>query len=1037
MGLPTFSMQRPVLIMMVFAAATLIGLISLGRLPIELYQGQNQGVVSIIVHARGGLSPSEVEKQITKPIEEAVATVSHMSGLYSSSREAEARVTMQFEPGTDMNFAALEVREKFARVKPLLPKEIEKPVIANYDDTDSAILIFALTSEQMAPEDIREMVDTELKPILSRVNGVASVEVYGGRERKILVEMDRDKMVSYNISVEKVMDILGQANVNLLAGEVDKGTLEFAVRTLGAFTDIAEIGTLGIQASRQGTIIPLSEIATVKDSYMEPNDFARLNLEQNVTVYVKKTSLAKTISVVKATLNVVDQFEASMEGKLDIIIVSDKAQTISKAINGVLSALLEGTVLTILLIWLFLRNLLLALIVLISLPVSIVITFIFMSSFGISINVMTLSGLALAMGNLVDSSVVILENVTVKKKHKLSDFNAIREGAEELWGPLLATLITTVVVFVPILFIDKKIQMTYAGLSFTVVVSLTASFFVAQMLVPMMLSQFARGRMEPTLTEKDPFERALRGMENIYHKLMLGNLKYRYLMVAITTAIFLFAGGKLAKMDIDTPSTLEENEFALVIFPLAGARIEANDECVVKIEDLISKIPDVEMFSSTVRKEDVKIFVRLKPKNKRVYSKDEIMDLLDEKGNEMIKEVHDDYGLIVDQGASSSEGKKIVVNIFGHEGDALQKIAQQYANVMAKVPGIQNIVMTDLRKRPEYALVVDKGRAAYYGLTVNDVADSIHAQVRGMRPTKYHEITKGEEIEVITRLQAIYREKIEDLKSIYIQTDAGVQVPMGEFANFYPTTGPQTIDRKDKYRYVFVKGDAKAAIETLGRNIKEVLDPIPLPDEYYWRFGGDYDELLAGKTQLTFALTITVFLVYMVLACMFQDYVQPLLIMVAVPLSSIGIWTGLKLGDHPLSNQVFIGMILLVGYVVSPAIIMIDQRNALKRESGLARDEVLLRCGLDRFRPILMTTLSSIFGFMPMALSVGQSSDLWAPLAVTVIGGTVSSTFLTLFIMPDLIYISEELGEKTKVGFRGFIGLLSYLKKLRQARSVS
>ena len=1037
MGLPTVAIQRPVLVAMLFVCLTMLGLIALGRLPVELYQGQSSGIVSIVVRARGGLPPEEVEKLITKPTEEAVATVSNLKNLYSHSREAESRVTLEFDPGTDMDFAALEVREKFSKVKPLLPKEIEKPVIANFNDDDSAVLIFALTSQNMTPEDIRQTVDQELKPILSRVNGVASVEVYGGRERKILVELDRDKMVAYNISVEKIMDVLGQANVNLLAGNVDRGTLEFAIRTMGAFMSVDEIGSLGIHATRHGTIIPLSEVATVKDSYMEPNDSARLNLEQNVTVYVKKTSLANTIPVVKNSVTVLDAYEESKEGLLDVIIVSDKAKTIQKAIDAVVSSLMEGMVLTILLIWVFLRNLLLAGIVLISLPASIIITFIFMSSFGISINVMTLSGLALAMGNLVDSSVVILENVTIKKKQGLNDFKAIQAGAEELWGPLLATLITTVVVFVPILFIDKKIQMTYSGLAFTVVISLTASFFVAQMLVPMLLIKLARGRMASKMTEKDPVEAFLRKMEHGYEKLMHQNLKHRYLMIALTTVIFLFAGMKLAKMDIDTPSTLEENEFALVVFPLAGARLEANDEGVLKIEELLSKIPDIEMFSSTVRKEDVKIFVRLKDKKHREYSKDEIMALLDEKGNEMIKEVHDDYSLIVDEGSSSSEGKKLVVNIFGHENDELAKIAQEYSNAMSKVPGLQNIVMTDLRKRPEYALVVDKGRAAYYGLSVQAIADSIHAQVRGMRPTKYREISKGEEIEVITRLQAIYRQKIEDLKYVFIQNRDGVMIPVGELANFYPTTGPQTIDRKDKYRYVFVKGDAKKALETLGKEIREVLNKIPLPDDYYWRFGGAYEELIQGKSELSYALVLTVFLVYMVLACMFQDYVQPLLIMISVPLSSVGIWAGLKIAGQPLSNQVFIGMILLVGYVVSPAIIMIDQMNALKREGGLTRSEVLIRCGVDRFRPILMTSLSSVFGFMPMALSVGQSSDLWVPLAVTVIGGTCSSTLLTLFIMPDLIYITEELGENMHKGAQALAWLVSQFKKLNLFPKIS
>src|SRR3989338_1553050 len=292
MGLPALSVRRPVMTGMIFFAILVLGLVSVFRLQIELYQGENRGIISIIVRVRGGLPPVEVEKLITKPIEESVATVTHMKNLYSHSREAESRVTLEFEAGTEMNYAAFENREKFSRVLPKLPSEIEKPVIANFSEGDSAILVFAVTSETHPPEEGRQLVEKELVQLLTRVDGVASVETYGGRERKILVEVDRDKMFAYNVSIERIMDVLGRSNINLLAGQVDQGRLEFAIRTMGAFTSVEDIGEIGIQATPQGTIIPLKEVATIKDAYMEQEDFARLNLDENVTVYVKKTSVA-------------------------------------------------------------------------------------------------------------------------------------------------------------------------------------------------------------------------------------------------------------------------------------------------------------------------------------------------------------------------------------------------------------------------------------------------------------------------------------------------------------------------------------------------------------------------------------------------------------------------------------------------------------------------------------------------------------------------------------------------------------------------
>ncbi|MBI3316715.1 MAG: efflux RND transporter permease subunit [Candidatus Omnitrophica bacterium] len=1011
MGLPSIAIKRPVLTLMIFGALILLGVISLLRLPVELYQGRNQNIISIIVRARGGLPPVEVEKYITKPIEEAVSTVSHLKNLVSHSREAESRVTMEFEIDTPMRFAALEVREKFARVKPFLPKEIEKPVIANYDDAQSAVLVFALTSETLSPEEIRDLVDTDLKPILTRIDGVASLEVYGGRERKILVEMDRDKMMAYNISIEKVMDILGQSNINLLAGNVGTGKMELAIRTMGAFESVEEIGEIGIQATRQGSIIPLKEIATVKDSYLEPSDYARLNLEQNVTVYVKKESTAKTIPVVRQIRKVLRDFKIVEQKTVDIVIVTDKAEIIARAINDVKGALFIGMLLTVLLIYLFLRQWILALIVLLSIPASVITTFIFMDFLNLSLNVMTLSGLALAIGILVDSAVVILENIFLKKEQGIDDETAIRKGAEEMWAPLLGGLLTTLVVFLPIIFIDKKIQMLYAGFTFTVCISLICSFFVAQMLIPMLMMQWAKGQID--------MEKAA-GSEHFTHRLAEGYgkgmskiLNFRYAVWIGATLLFFFSAWRISKTPIDWPSALEENEFSIIVFPLAGAKLEANDDVVARVEQLLGKIPDVEMFSSAIRKDDVRIFVKLKPKSKRAYSKDEIMKLLDEKGNESIKQVHDQYSLIIDEGTSGSEEKKLVINLFGHENNELEKLAHEVAQRVSKIPGFANPVMTDLRKRPEYSLAVDKNRAALYGLSVRKIADSVHAQVRGMRPTKFHELTKGEEIETITRLQAIYRQKIEDLEQVRVAADTGRQIPLGEIANFYPSQGPQTIDRRDKYRFVFVKGDTKRPLEAVAKDVKEALRDLKMPEEYYWRFGGHYEELRESKSELSLALMLTFFLVYMMMACLFQSYGQPLLIMVSVPMASIGVWFFLAVTRKPLSEHVFIGMILLSGYVVNAAIIMMDRMNHLKSLGQKGR-QILIQAGKDRLRPILMTTLSTCLGFLPMALNIGQSSDLWSPLAITVIGGLVSSTILTLFVLPCFILIAEEIGEKLK-----------------------
>ncbi len=1009
MGLPTVSVKRPVLIWVIFAGLILLGFISLFLLPIELYQGTSNGIISIIIRARGGLPPLEVERMITHPVEEAVATVTYLKDMYSNSREAESRVTLEFEPGTDMKFAGLEVREKFSRVKNLLPSEIEKPVIANFEDSDAAVFIFAVTSPVLNPEEIREVVDHELKPQLDRADGVASVEVYGGRERKILIELDRDKMFAYNISIERVMDIVGSSNVALLAGSFERGEYDFAVRTMGTFASIDEIGGLGIKGTRHGTIVPLKEIATIKDAYLEPEDYARLNLNQNVSVYIKKNSLSNTIQVVDKLHKVLNNF---LKDRKDIhtTTVSDKAKLIKGAIHDVWNSLFLGVVFVGAIVYFALRRLALSFIVLSAIPISVIGTFAFMSGLGLSLNVMTLSGLALAIGIMVDSATVVVENSIQKEEKGLSHKNAVIEGSEEVWLPLLASLLSSLCVFLPILFIDKEIQLIYQGFAFTVSIALSVSLMVAVMFVPMLLSKVKlninkKNGAGDQSQNRDSFSTT----KAIYIKWLTRVLNSRYLFLPVVLALFLFSIWRLSKLPVDLPSQLEENELSIIVFPLAGAKLEANDEVAKRLEALLRQFKEVEMISTTVQKDDLKLFVRLIPRNKRKVSKEALMEHVREKGGELIKQIHDDYSIIVDEGVASEESKKMVVNIFGLENSVLEKLAHEVAQKISSVDGLTNLVMTDLRKRPEYSIVVDKGRAGFYGFTVKDIADSIHAMVRGMRPTKFHEVKKGQEIETITRLQPIYRQKIEDLQDLYfVSRKDGTQVSLKQIAGIYPSRGPQTIDRKDKYRYVFVKGDVHKPLETVAQQVRALLNQIEFPRDYFWRFGGRYEDLMKGKSQLSIGVILSIVLVYMVLACLYQSYTQPIIIMLAIPLGAIGVWSALAFTRKPLSEQVFIGMFILVGYVVNGAIILVDHFNHLKEKIPNLRER-LIQTALDRIRPILVTTGSTVVGFIPMAIDRGQSSELWAPLAITMIGGILSSTFLTLFVIPAVYLIFEDL----------------------------
>jgi len=1006
-GLPTLSVKRPVTVIMITVAAVLLGVISFGRLPVELYQDIGRGIISVILRVRGGQSPEDVERLVTRPVEEALGSVHHLKRLYSNTREGEARVTLEFEPGTDMNFAQLEVREKFSGVQGNLPRELERPIIANYRESDAAVLIYSVSSITLTPEEIRERVEDKLKPLLARVVGVASVDIFGGRERKILVELDRDKMFSQRISIERVMEVLSINNISLLAGDIKQQDTDLLVRTIGEFENVEAIGEIGIASTAEGSIIPLKEIATIKDAYLEPKDYSRLNLDLNVSIQIKKTSTANTIAVTKWVGAVVDEYSEKTTDNLKIIEIANRGTVIARAIDDVRNALFIGALLTTLIIFLFLRRWRLALVVLISIPTSVIITFATMDAMGISINIMTLSGLSLAIGILVDSSIVVLENITKRRDEGLGIREAVIRGSEEMWLPLAASTLTTVAVFLPIIFIDKEIQLIYRGLAFTVTASLLVSLAVSLMVVPMLVHRFKLIR-EGGKRSKNLYQGKFYGL---YEKMLLRAMKWRYVIIGIVLLAFGFALTRLAERAIDLPKTLEENEFAVIVSPIAGASLDANDEVTKKIEDIILGQPEVETSSATVRRDDIRIFVRLVPKKERDRSKDEIMKLVREQGGEAAKSVHQDYSLIIDEGVNTDDASKIVINFYGLENSVLEELAHKGAQAISDIEGITNLVMTDLRKRPEYSLIVDHARAAFYGLSVRDIADSVHAQIRGMRPTLFHERTKGEEVETITRLQPIYRQKIEDLKQIIVHAPDGTPVLLEQVATFEPSYGPQIIDRINKRRYVFLKADiTRGAMEDVGEQVRERIMQLKFPKDYTWGFGGEYEKLIKSKGQLSKATLITVALIFMILASMFQSYSQPFIILITVPLAIIGVYGALHITDRPLSQPVFIGMIMLSGMVVNNAIILLVQLNETRKGAIALKDAIILACK-SRLRPIMMTSLSTIFGFAPLAFGWGQSSELWAPLAIIVIGGMFTSTLLMLFVVPNLYYALDDLGK--------------------------
>lgn len=1046
MALPHIAIRRPVTILMAVVIATMIGFISLFYLPVELMPNISFGRITIRVRIRGGMPPVEVEERVSKPIEEAVGTVSHLSDLLSISEEGESRVELSFEPGTNMNFAALEVREKFAKVKNLLPEEIEKPVIANYRYSDYPIMILAVTSNVYSPEYLRRVVDEEVKDKIKRVSGVANVEVGGGRERKILVEVDQRRLAAHSVSLNKVISILKMNNLNLLAGDIERTKEKYLVRTIGEFENIEQIKNMGITISNTGSIIRLRDIAQVKDSYLEPRGFARMNVRPVVSIWIQKESTANTISVVDGINKQLEILKPTLEKNIGLAVTYNQAEFIRQSIDTVKTTLLKGALLAILILLLFLakiprglympilifmvailflpapvlyvalaalvyfllasKNLKFILIISLAIPISVMITFALMYLLNVSgtmlitLNIMTLAGVALGIGMLVDNGIVVLENIFRIRSEEPNSEKAAIKGSEEMTTVIIAGTITTLVVFLPILFLNVQARMLYGGVGITVAFSLVASLFVALTVVPLLSSKTKLISSAPEWIEK---------VNRFYKNRLVSMLNNRKKFLIMVLILFLITAYWFTKLDREFIGTTQQSDFTIFVRMPTGTKLEISDMACKKVEEVLKTVPEVKNMSSHVEPWISKVYVKLQPLTLRKKSTKEVI--------ESIRSQVEGIRLYYPQSSSVQQPfiyfeepqevgtKEIILDIFGYDYKVLREIAVSMARRMESIPGLTDVKIRMREGRPEMAVKVDKKRAGLYGMDVNNIALAIHAQMRGMRATYYH--ADGREVETIARIDEKYRRTFKDLKNLVLTTPEGDQIFLKQVADFVYDLGPSEIWRKGKSRMIQLSANVgNLSLGKAVRTIEEGLTDIEFPEDYYYKFGGTYPQLVESQKQFLPTILLMLALVYMVLAGLFESYKQPLVIMLAVPLSMMGVVIALTLAKKAVSMGVVVGLVLLGGIVVNNGIILIDRINQLKSRNFKTLSAIAI-AGQNRLRPILMTTATTILGLLPMALDKSESSNLWSPLAITVISGLISSTLLTLFVIPVVYYIFD------------------------------
>lgn len=1009
------SVKRPVTTLMFMLIAVLLGLVSLGLLPVDLYP-QIEVPVAVVSVDYKGVAPEEMETLVTKPLEQSLSTLSNLKEISSYSREGNSVVVVQFEYGIDMDFAALEMREKVDLVKNALPDDSENPLVLKIDPNAQPIVQLGV-SANMPVDKLQQIVEDEIQSKFERIEGVAAVNTFGGNEKEVKVVVDPDKLSGYGLSLAQIQGLLRSENLNLPGGRVKKGDLEYLLRTTGEFKTVEEISEMPIPL-QTGEVIRLYDIANVTMKPKEENSISRLNGKTSIGVSITKQSVANTVKVAEKVNAEVKALQKEYPN-LEIVVGSDTSEFINKSISNVTSSAISGGLLAIVILFLFLRNVRSTFIVGIAIPVSIISTFALMYFGNLSINLISLGGLALGVGMLVDNSIVVLENIYRLREEGMPIKEAAMEGAKEVGMAVTASTMTTVAVFLPIVFVKGFTSIVFKQFSFAVTCSLLASLAISLTVVPMMASIFLEVGEQKVRSHKgfhfghlmDIFGKAIDGLGKTYSNFLKRVLRHKKLTVIVAFGIFVGSIFLVGAVGSEFFPKEDEGTFTVTINTPFGTDLEEVDRLVKRAEDIVEVIPEKEKiftrvggegsFSLTANKTS-EITVMLKDIKDRKRSTEEIVEEVRAKVKE-IAGADIEVTEASSMGGGGPESAPISIELKGDDLEVLKKIAGDFEAEVKSVPGTSQVGLDVEEGDPEIRIAVNRKVASAYGITASDIANSLRSAVEGSRATTFK--TEGDEIDVTVSMDESVKSSVENMKQIKISAPTGDKVPLGDLAEIGYGNSPTQIKRINQVRTININSAMTG--RDLGSVIKDIESKIsdyPLPSGYSYRFTGQQKEMQESFSGLILAFGLSIIIVYMILASQFESLIHPFTVMLTVPFALSGAFMGLFISQRALSVPAFIGIIMLAGIVVNNAIVLVDFINQ-RLESGMKIEEAIINAGETRLRPILMTTLTTVLGLIPLALGIGEGAQTQAPLATVVIGGLSLSTVLTLVFIPVVYMI--------------------------------
>ena len=1049
MKLVSTSIRRPVTVTMVMVAAVVFGIVAFGRLPINLLPDISYPTLTIRTEYPGA-APGEVENLISKPIEEAVGVVSGVVRTSSISRPGLSDVIVEFEWGTNMDFASLDVREKLDMIT--LPRDAEVPVLLRFDPSLDPIMRIALAGD----EDLialRLLAEERIKQELESLDGVASVQVSGGLEEEIQVHINEGKLAQLGIPITQVVQRLNQENVNLTGGTLKDGEAEFLVRTLNEFRSIDEMHDI-VVGMRNNAPVLLKDIAEIRKGHKERKVITHLNGRESVEIAIYKEADKNTVIVAQAVKEKLQRIMGEFRRynvPITMSIVNDQSVFIQNAVDEVRNAAVYGGILAVFILYLFLRSIKSTLIISLAIPISVIVTFFFMYMTDVSLNIMSLGGLALGVGMLVDNAIVVLESID-RYRQRLSAAEAAEQGASEVGKAVIASTLTTICVFVPIIFVQGIAGQLFNDQALTVTFSLVASLLVALTLIPMLAAQQFRltaGENDPVQTKPagkarrlsrfllidtpalaiaammrwlrkglrtlgkpfrylfTRFDHLLSGLIEVYPDYLERVLARRGRFLAGTLVVFVLSLLSLNFIGNELIPEMSQGEFFVDVQLPIGTPLEETDRAINQMAAMARRLPGVVSvyavsgtsaqmgFSATEQRENLgQLHIRLQ---KGMIGEPEAQ-VMDQLRRQLAEMPGIEYKF--SRPTLFSFKTPIEVEVRGYNLEELERISLSLAQRLRDVPGLTDVKASTEGGNPEVQIVFNRKRVAQLGLDIATIGNIIRNKVQGEVATQFNRLDR--KIDIRVRARDEDRRNVEDLRRLTINPNGAIPIPLAAVAEVTLERGPSEIRRVDQERVALITANLKGRdLGSVTEDIQTIIDGLQLPPDFRVTIGGQQREMATSFNSMILAIALAVFLVYLVMASQFESLVQPFIIMFTIPFALIGVILTLLVTRTPISVVVFIGVIMLAGIVVNNAIVLIDYINQL-RSRGLPKREAIKQAGQVRLRPILMTTLTTILGLLPMALGLGEGAEIRTPMAVTVIGGLLVGTLLTLVVIPTV-----------------------------------